>query len=323
MPPDAVKETPAPNAKGGDPIVKTDAAAAKPAPEKVNGKAAAAPPPETVAPVEPDLSPKEMDRWAREQQKIRQARRALDSERSSMQGQLTAFQRQMQEMHQQNQQLARELEHARRDPLSYAKAHGMEPDKTIKEWLDGSTPEKLIAGLEQKINDRFSALDREREELRAREVGSQERAVISSVAGHIVSSPKEYRYLNILYDQDDIAAQIHAIHEEGKRRGAMYGAGEVANYLESRAKARYENSRRREQRLSGQESELGDLTPEQPAKNGDGRQANGPGSSQAGRLAAGKGSERRSPPREATDDEKDAWALSELRAARLRDNAQK
>jgi hypothetical protein len=323
--PAATEETPPTPPSEGEtpPAAPTPPAgkAKKPAPEGAppgDGQPTATPEGEPPATPEPDM--RAIRASFADQGRIRKEERRLAAERQALQEADRQRQAELRQLQSQVTALTANLERAKRDPISWAKENGTNPDDIIKGFIESDTPEAKLAELQRQVEEKFKAIEgRERDLLQWREQ-QQENHQLNVLTHAVVTDPQRFRYLNIRHEGAEIFEQIRGLHEWAKSQGQAYSAEDCLNYLEDRAKTRYQEDRAREQRLLGSESEGGEQPPSPPAPHGnDPRATNGSGTS-AGRVLAGKTSGRVSPPKDPNPEAVDDWALSQLREAKRKDS---
>lgn len=171
--------------------------------------------------------------------------------------------------------------------------------------------EKLLAERNQKDEERETAAKAHAEEQRVQQaIGKFAHAVTTG------EHADTYPYLNLEHDAQEIAEQTHTIVKWAKANGHAYSDEEIAEFLETRAKSRYDSREERRQRLSARLSE--------PGADGK-RTANGhPAIRPEPRTLSNRdASEKATPPRQKTEAEIDAELAAELASALRKDNKRK
>jgi myosin heavy subunit len=228
-------------------------------------------------------------------------------------------------------QLQRQIEAIQQAPL----AHVADPDRAIRDFVQGDTPEKKTAKeiaearriaeeTQKKLDDKikeFDELSKKQQEERAEQArqGAVQGFVRAVTQGE---AAKKYAHLNAVHSAKEIAAMAMEIQRWAESDGKAFTFEQVAQHLENRSKAVYDERKERLLELAGVNPAAG-LVP--PPQTGRGEASAGSGHRQSGPAPGAKplmGAALRAHERKLREQE-EAEDVANLRKATAADSAAK
>ena len=166
-----------------------------------------------------------------------------------------------------------------------------------------------LAAMRKEIADRDAAQVKQRETAETQARARAEAEALTGFGRAVHQHAADYPNAAKLYSPRRIAEEAGRVVEWARKNGHVYSDREIAEYIDKKALAEYNE-------IQALEKER-DSSGANESHAAGSKAANGhttrPGTT---RTLTNKGAqERASPPREMTDDEKDEWALAELRRA--------
>jgi len=294
--PDGVKPEDAPPPSPGEPSGSDSEAPATPEGEEA--------PAEEPKAAEFAAIAKAQKRLRKEQEKIKQAR-AQESAR------LSAMERQLNERMAQANAVLEKASLLQTEPERALELLGIDKETYFRRLMNEGRegPEDRIARLEQMLQQREEADRAAREEAQRQHVMAQRAEAVNNFASYIAEHPEEFPYTNRIYTTEEIAKFTWNLARDYEQRRVRLDDDEIASQIEAFAKKRFHHWNERHQKL-------GALADREPEAEGSTKTANGHQTRPGTRTLTNKGSaERASIPREMTEEEKDAWAIEELKRA--------
>lgn len=258
----------------------------------------------------------------REQLKVSRARQDLEQREATFQSQLENVNRQIAakdaELKQREAKVAKVEAVLANPTFEGLQEIGLDYSGWTRQAIDANTPEAQARRIARAEVERSRQEDRERQEKEARarqeqEVHAANRHDATTLVAMVERDADTYPDLYVYPEQEIAEAGIAVRDQLTKQNGGRPPTyGEVLGELQKRAKALEEQKQARlTKRQSGASSEAGRTAP-----NGTDPQAsNGrPGKPS---LTSATSGQRPSPHREMTEEEKDEWALGQLRGLRV------
>ena len=311
------------------PIVPSSQATAEPPPAVVPspaGKGAAVASEPGAEPQKPSV--KDIGDFARRRHALSNQAKEVKAEKRAIEAQRAEWTKEREASNKRVADLEAKIESlAKGNPLL---REGVDPDKTIQEFLKAGTPEAKAFDLERRLNEERDARTRleadiktEREERTKAAAEAQKRAAAQEEHGALQNFTRvvtgaektQFPYLNSEFSPEEIFAMATEVHEGGKKSGKQYSFEVVGKHLEDHAKKVYAwREDRRKVNLGGSQE-----APPAPASRvqtppGNGRRA----TVQQPHAVAPK---PKVPDRRLTRDEEEAADLEMLRRANAADAA--